>query len=159
MPESQWRTTCYSPFERHNHSSIKKYLRPVTKWMCNKAPSISMGSKICDDCRKKLAKTSSIPTIPQDIASESDVEPEGDVFTDVSETLASLNQCLGVIGETPVCKPKLHQTKYTKQKIKKITTAMKKTVIGDVPSEDTDDEGEMIKQLKQKFHTTTFTFA
>ena len=32
---------------------------------------------------------------------------------------------------------------------------MKKTVLGDVPSEDTDDEGEMIKQLKQKFHTTT----
>ena len=143
MAQSQWSNTCCNPFDQHNHSYKRKNLRPVTKWMCERAPSISMGSKICDNCRKKLAK---VPTTPQ-VSSASEYETENEVYADTSESLASLNQCLCEIGETPVSKHKLQQTKYAKQKIKKITTAM---MIHDESSGETDDEGEIIKQLKGK---------
>ena len=115
MAQSQWSNTCCNPFDQHNHSYKRKNLRQVTKWMCERAPSISMGSKICDNCRKKLAK---IPTTSQ-VSSASELESESEFYADTSESLASLNQCLGEIGETPVSKRKLHQTKYPKQKIKK----------------------------------------
>ena len=49
-------------------------------------------------------------------------------------TLESVNQCLGEIGETPVVKKKLQQVHYPKDKLKRITTAMKKVVIQDAES-------------------------
>ena len=74
------------------------------------------------------------------------MESGGEVYVDVSEPLASLNQCLTEIGETPVSKHKLQQTKYSKQKVKKITTAKKRVMIR---GDETDDaEGEIIKQVK-----------
>ena len=53
--------------------------------------------------------------------SDLEVESDTDVYTEVSDSLAPLNQCLGALGETPICKPKLHQTKYKKDKMEKIT--------------------------------------
>ena len=149
MAQSQWTNSCCNPFEKSDHSHKRKNLRPVTKWMCERVPSISVGSKICDDCRKKLAK------VPTALSSASEIESESEVYVSVPESLASINQCLGEIGETPVSKQKLQQTKYSKQKIKKITTAMKRAMIRDVQTDETDDEGEIVKQLKEKFHTTT----
>ena len=106
-----------------------------------------MGLKIiCDDCRKKLAK------VLKTISSESRSEFESGSEAYYVKPLASLNQCLGEIGETPVSKHKLQQTKYAKQ-VKKITTAMKRVMIRDVETDD--DEGEIIRQLKEKFHATT----
>lgn len=65
----------------------------------------------------------------------------------MSEPLASLNQCLTEIGETPVSKLKLQQseqTKYSKQKVKKITTAKNRVMIcGD----ETDDNGGEIVRI------------
>ena len=82
--------------------------------------------------------------------SDAEVESNTDVYTDVSDSLASLNQCLGALGETPISKP----ISCTKPNTKKdymenniITTVMKTTVLGDVQSEDA-GEGEMIAQLK-----------
>ena len=40
---------------------------------------------------------------------------------------------------------------YSKQKVEKITTMMKKA--GDVHSDQTNDEDEIIKQIKEKFST------
>ena len=57
---AQYQTqSCCNPFglTNHNWSTRKKNLRSVTSWMCERVP-ISIGSKICDSCRKKLAKTS-----------------------------------------------------------------------------------------------------
>lgn len=93
MAQSQWTNACCNPFGR---------------------------SKICDDCRKELAK------VPKTISSESELESGCEVYVDVSEPLASLNQYLSEIGETPVSKLKLQQTKYSKQKVRKITTAKKR---------------------------------
>lgn len=69
MAHSQWKNTCCNPFQKANHSSVRKNLRPVTKWMCEKVPSIIEGSKICDDCRKKLSKFN-----PEVVDSTSDAE-------------------------------------------------------------------------------------
>ena len=143
MAQSQWTNSCCNPFEQSNNSCKRKRLGPVAKWTC---PSISVGSKICDACRKKLAK------VPTTLSSASEIEQESEVYVDIPESLASINQCLGKMGETPVSKTKLQQTNYPKQKIKKITTAMKKVMIHDAPTDETDDEGEI---MKEKFHTTT----
>ena len=50
--------SCCNPFDIPGHSwgSRRKNLRPVTVWMCERAPHILIGSKICDTCRKKLSK-------------------------------------------------------------------------------------------------------
>ena len=49
--------SCCNPFNLpiHTWSTRKNNLRVVQDWMCERA-EISMGSKICDSCRKKLAK-------------------------------------------------------------------------------------------------------
>ena len=151
MAQSQWSNSCCNPFDYRNHSYKRKNLRPVAKWMCERAPSISLGCKICDNCRKKLAK---LPTTPK-VSSSSELESESEVYAHASESLASLNQCLGEIGETPVSKHKLQRSNYPKQKIKQITTAMKRVMLRDESSDESDDEGEIIKQLKERFHATT----
>ena len=112
--------------------------------MREKIPTISMGSKICDNCRKQLYKLPD-STKPLDSTDEYEV-------SDLD--LSSINQCLEKIGETPIVSQKLHQQKYPKQKVKKISTAINKAVIRDKDL-DSDDESEIIKQLKEEFHTTT----
>ena len=73
--------------------------------MCERAP-ISMGSKICDNCRRKLSKT------PNEIHAETDLEPVLDVdssevdldssngYVDSSTAISSLNQYLAEIGDS-----------------------------------------------------------
>ena len=51
-------------------------------------------------------------------------------------------------------KKKLQQVHYPKDKLKRITTAMKKVMVQDTESSDNHDDGEIIKQLKEKFNTT-----
>ncbi len=47
-----------NPFDLPGHywRSRKNNLRPVTEWMCEKAPRLSISSKICDTSRKKISK-------------------------------------------------------------------------------------------------------
>ena len=58
--------SCCNPFDilGHTWSSRRKNLRLVTAWMCERASNISIGSKICDMCRKKLSKESQDVTEP-----------------------------------------------------------------------------------------------
>ena len=150
MATSQWSNSCCNPFGESGHSSRRKNLRPVAKWMCERAP-ISTGSKICDNCRKKLAK---VPVTVPSSESESYCKSGKDPYVDVPQSLASLNQ-LVESGETPVSKSKLHQSRYPRDKVEKITAAMKRVVLYDVKSDDSDDDSEVIKQLKAKFHSLT----
>lgn len=156
MAQSLWVNTCCNPFERPNHSSKRRNLRPVTEKMCEKLASIRMGSKICDDCRKKVAKiTTDCPTSLQD----EQLQDIDDAYVDPLASLASLNQYLSEVGETPVVKSKVQRggTKYSKQKIERISSEIRKVVIADghdmLPSET--DEGEMLAQLKEKFRSAT----
>ena len=126
--------------------------------MCEKQPTLTLRNKICDSCRKQLAK---IPS--KEIESTESCESSHDVsvcghleHSDFhnKESLESLNQCLTAIGETPVVKKKLQQIKYPKQKIKKIKASVQKKLVPNVESDESDSEGEMVKQLKEKFHST-----
>ena len=100
---------CCNPFDipGHTWNSHRKSLRPVTAWMCERAPHITIGMKICDMCRKKLSKespdatkflTSELdpPTPPSSQTTESDP-----LFCYGSEAVSSLNVCLAEISETP----------------------------------------------------------
>lgn len=152
MAQSLWCNTCCNPFEKPDHSAKRKNLRLVTERMCDMVPSIQMGSRICDDCRKIVSQVTSMPAT-------SNLEVSDDPYVDDLESVASLNQYLGEVGETPINKAKLHQsTEYTKQKLKRINTSMKKVLTSTSNAqsdEDLDDEGEMIMQLKEKFNSTT----
>ena len=81
----------------HTWNSRRKNLRHVTAWMCERAPHITIGMKICDTCRKKLSKespdvTKSVtpeldpPTPPSSQATESDPP-----FSHGSEAVSSLS--------------------------------------------------------------------
>ena len=125
--------------------------------MCERAPHITIGMKICDTCRKKLNKespdaTESVisefnpPTLPSSQATESDP-----LFSHGSEAVSSLNVCLAEIGETPFSQSRGRSKAYCGQKVKKITEALQRTVISRAPI---DDGTEMIQQLKEKLQET-----
>ena len=67
------------------------------------------------------------------------------------QDLESVNKRLSIIGESPVIKSKLQGVHYPKEKLTKIKSAFVKSM---PISEDIDDESEMIRQLKEKFHET-----
>ena len=133
----------------HSWSSHTKSLRPVTAWMCERAPQISIGSKICDTCRKKFSKEPPV-LIPEPGSPSSEAE-EPEVYIHSPEAVASFNMCLADIGETPYSHIKACGKKYSRQKLEKITEAMKHTIIS---GETIDDGSEMIQKLKEKFRST-----
>ena len=155
MAQLQWTSVCCNPFNKPGHSSKKRNLRPVLSWMCEKVPSLTLGAKICDDCRKKVA---SIPT-PE---AKSETREEAcasshSLYEEVYSphlSLEPVNQCLSAIGETLIVKKKLQQVKYPKEKLKKISKAMKTKQLPERESSDS-DESEMITQLKDKFENVT----
>ena len=115
---SHWKNICCNPYNEPSHIVRKKsQLRLVTKRMCEKFPSILSGERICDDCRKKLAKTS--PPQPSDSSTESertDSPPTDQQFqVDICEPLMVVNQYLNTVGETPLTKRKLQSRKYSEQ--------------------------------------------
>ena len=159
MAQLQWTSACCNPFNKPGHSPKKRNLRPVLSWMCEKVPSLTLGAKICDDCRKKEA---SIPT--PEAKSETPLESSEEacasshsLYEEVYSqhlSLEPVNQCLSAIGETPIVKKKLQQVKYPKEKLKKISRAMKTKLLPERESSDS-DESEMITQLKDKFDNVT----
>ena len=120
--------------------------------MCNKA-DISMSSKICDSCRKKLAKLPDLDTL-----TESPTQcgsPTDEQYLDAPEAVATVNRCLLEIGETPLPAA----TKYTKRiehKMDRLTEAVKELILEDSTdiNPKKSDESEIIMQLKEKFRTT-----
>ena len=152
---------CCNPFGITGHywSSRGKNLRTVTQWMCERAPHISLGSKICDTCRKKVSKlippeapaskcdTSRVDEVGYPVFSETDSD-----YIPQDEAISSVNKCLLEIGATPISKKRTHGKNYSKLKLQRITEAMQKVVLTD---EIADDGREMIEQLKEKYSVTT----
>ena len=122
--------------------------------MCNKA-DITMGSRICDYCRKKLAKLPDLDTIIDSPAAKC-TSPTDEQYFDTPEAIASVNKCLFEIGETPL-PAAATKSKQMEDKIGRITEAMKGLLLEEAPkiSPQCSDESEMILQLKEKFQTTT----
>ena len=73
--------------------------------------------------------------------------------TDKGEAVASLNVYLTSIGETPYSRAKGCGKGYSRQKVDKLTEAMKRT--GITCETMSDDGKEIIEQLKGKFQSTT----
>ena len=157
----QWRSTCCNPFSISGHTARRNALRPVTNWMCEKHPLVQMGSKICDTCRKKLAKLSEVPTLglesdlspstPSDSSSGSEMIKE-----EKYDSLHLVNKCLEDLDETPVTKRKLRTKKYSERKLEIVTAKMEAAMLGERPSGPfkPNDESEILQQLKEKFHST-----
>ena len=133
MAQYQTQSSC-NPFglPNHNWNTRKKNLRLVTSWMCERAP-ISMGSKICDSCRKKLSKTTVEVIVDKsdsehgDDDGDEDYSPEAEsseLFVDASEAISTLNQCLVTIGESPYVKRKARQRHYLEVKNQPITAIL-----------------------------------
>ena len=149
--------SCCNPFDipGHTWSSHRKNLSPVIAWICERAPHISIGLKICDTCRKKLSKelqdvTEPILSEPDPPSPPSSQATESDpLSSSASEAASSLNTYLAEIGETPYSQSKAHSKNYSRQV--KITEALQHPVITGVPI---DDGTEMIQQLKEKFQET-----
>ena len=98
--------SCCNPFDipGHSWSSRTKNLRPVTAWMYERAPQISIGSRICDSCRKNLSKE------PPYLNPEPDFPgSEPGLYVHSPEAVASL---LADIGETPYSLTKARGKKY-----------------------------------------------
>ena len=119
-------------------------------------------TKTCDNCRKKLAQISEPVSAPEEHgpyeSGQDDPSASSQVEEDVfyaQESLDPINQCLGGIGETPIVRKKLDQVRYPKEKLKKITATMKKMMLPEKESSGSDDESEIIKQLKDKFQAST----
>ena len=158
MDQPQWMNVCCNPFGKAKHSHVRKNLRPVLPWMCEKLSSLTLGAKVCDACRKKLAQVPVARSESTDQFESSQEDAGASSQEEVSyehESLESINQCLSAIGETPVVKKKLQQAKYPKEKMKKIRVAVKKKLLPVIESSDIDDESEIITQLKDKFQATT----
>ena len=82
---------------------------------------------------------------------ETEARESSDENTFRYQDLESVNKGLSIIGESPVIKSKLQGLYYPKEKLTKIKSAFVKSML---MSEDIDDESEMIKQLKERFHET-----
>ena len=143
--------TCCNPFGR-THSSREKNMRSVSVWMCEKMPSLSLGSKICNDCRLKLAR---LPT-PPECSTACDFEPPASpecISSDESFLIGAaqsrllVNECMDSIGETPITQRKIRSKMYLEQKMKKITTMMESAVIDVAPSKESETGVEIINPL------------
>ena len=110
--------------------------------MCERAPHITIGMKICDTCRESLDVTESVtseldpPTPPSSHATESNP-----LFSHGSEAVYLLNVCLAEISETPFSQSRVQSKTYSRLKVKKITEALQCRVITGAP---VDDGTEMI---------------
>ena len=152
LKSSTWRSTCCNPFQVRGHTARKSTLRPVTKWMREKNSTIQAGSKICDTCRKKLAKESNTPSRDVDVESvgsssptPSDSVSDHEIEYERIEAIEVVNQCLVDFGETPVTKRKLQSKKYKERKLEVLTSKMSEVLLSDKQN----DESEMLQQLKE----------
>ena len=135
-------------------------------WMCEQAADISVGMRICDSCRKSLARTpaclpeveyqpSVLPEPESSLQSDSPSPPcREELQFEASKSLKQMNQYLEDVGKTPVTRKKLRTKKYLDKKLDEVTEMVKKVTIGDTDSVGTTDECEMLEQLKEKFHAT-----
>ena len=81
-----------------------------------------MGSKICDSCRKKLAKVPDLDTLP--MSPTECGSPTGEQHVDVPAAVAIVNTCLLEIGETPL-PPAAKDSRRIENKINRLAVAMK----------------------------------
>lgn len=158
-PQKNWAVIsarCCNPFKVEQHKKLSaKSLRNVTDWMCSLDLGIISGMKICDACRKKIHdKYKTDEVLP---CSSENLD---DSFTDPQSSLQYLNKSLELMGESPLKKKKFNVPSYTKKKLDKIKSSLKKNLLPESSQEEviiehSEDKSEIIQQLKEKFAQTT----
>ena len=153
-------------------SDLWKNLRPVSGWMREKAPNISIGARICDTCRKKLSSWAFIPDVPvvsADTNSNCDAEdsslqqrrrffytaifvwwrlPAIISFTGIGKSVLD-RKWYSTCGKTPITKRKLRTRKYMLTRSwKRLHLWWKHNVIAKL------EGSEIIRQLKEKFQSS-----
>lgn len=147
---------CCNPFKVEQHKKISaKLLRNVIDWMCDLDLGIISGMKICDACRKKMYDKYKTDDEVLPCSSENlDYS-----FTDQQTSLEYLNKSLELIGESPLKKKKVNVPSYTKNKLNKIRSSLEKNLLPESSQEEviiehSEDQSEIIQQLKEKFAQT-----
>ena len=118
------RRSCCNPFDIQGHywSIHGKNLKPVTERMGDRAPYLSVGTMICNTCRKKVSKM--VPPQPVLLSLPNTPSQDDSVYFPEAEPLYSINECLKQIGETPYSRRRARGKNYPGEKLKKITEAM-----------------------------------
>lgn len=147
---------CCNPFKKSNHKTIKK-CRLVQDWMCDFHPEIKLGMKICDSCRKQLAKERK-EMLEKDLT-EQNADCD-DTFTDSNMCIDLLNKSLSCIEESPIIKKRIkHDSQYCKRKLEKakdnlLTKFIKKESSLDAQDYKDSPDSIILTQLKEKFAQT-----
>ena len=165
---------CCDPFKEHT-SKRTKDLRHVTDIQARDYPSlVSVGEKICTNCRKRLGKLPPEAAIQPSDDEQNEEQGIDDSFThDQSFTspeveLSSLNTSLELIGATPFKKYRAHnEGSYVVKKKQKIQNALSQKIDavygasiqqemeGESPSYDESHSMQKIlTSLIQKYHST-----
>lgn len=138
---------CADPFQIHKDQCRKKGLRSLPLSVINKIPGfqLTVHHRVCKQCKemiKTLAdkpidklidvdcdKSSSTTTTPTTSDNENNVIETGVASSSADYALSTLNTSLILIGETPIKKRKLEQTKnYGPSKLAKISDSVKKNL-------------------------------
>lgn len=151
---------CCNPYKETVHSKSGK-LRNVTAWMCSLEFDIQKGMKICDGCRIKLSKDRNSKSKQHELEDLSSLPCTSatENFTDLDTSLDYLNKSLELVGESPVKKKRLERSSYARKKFEKIKTCIQENFLPDTSdfqkeSTESNDQSEMLKQLKEKFSQT-----
>lgn len=150
---------CFNPFKKVNHVYNKKGLRTVSEWMCKLFSEMPNIAKVCDSCRKQLGvlkneqegQCSSSQDVSNDTESKCEKDPP---FISQSDVVQSLNTSLQELGESPVDTKKTKVKKYSKKKIQKISSAIKRKIFDETESSESDSEVSsetVLSNLKAKF--------
>lgn len=161
---------CCNPFKKPDHNYYRKNLRSVNENILKRNVNLNKCDKICDGCRKavlKLPENLTEETLHSDSSdSQDDLNvPEIHVPVELStpqkkEAIESLNRSLIAIEETPIKTKRLTEKKYPEAKIQKVTDAFRTKILDLNPCSSSFDSAEcfdceIIKQLKEKFNSTT----
>ncbi|KAG8183380.1 hypothetical protein JTE90_008282 [Oedothorax gibbosus] len=153
------RVQCCNPLKK---SFYKKQKKTEKAWMPEMFSQIARGSMICDKCRKEvtyLKNTPSISEINEEVSEAScskkfcDNDPD---FT-ASAVVQTINTSLQELGESPIDKRKLKYKKYSKSKVKKISSSMKRKLFVAIEnsSSENDNEDSVLQNLKSNFLSST----
>ena len=120
--------------------------------MCNKA-DITLGSKISDSCRKKLARVPDLDTLP--VSPRDCGFPTDKQYFDALVAVASVNRCLLEIGESPL-PPATKDFKRIDSRKDRLAVATKGLILEGSANVDTkeNNESEILIKLKKKFRVT-----
>ncbi|XP_025262218.1 uncharacterized protein LOC112637213 [Camponotus floridanus] len=174
---------CFNPFDLSGHSSKALRLRKVTKDQLRQLnvpiTAEALKQTICDSCRLRISKSINENKDTDAIEmQEHEKEPsneESDVKSSsegtsgfsggnekfLNDRVDRLNEGLRFLGASPIKKRKLTQKRYSEEKIKKITEAIKKKVFHanddgpDDVGEDDDDDVTILRTLQESFNTST----